>query len=113
MLPKARRLTSEEVEEVLKKGTPLHTPPQKGSKSLVSAKFLAKGTVFKAVAIVPKTVAKRATERNRLRRAVYRAIASLPIPKKPGVATFFVRSIPKPPLSPAFAEEIKSIVSKL
>ncbi|HEV8677442.1 MAG TPA: hypothetical protein VN701_01265 [Candidatus Paceibacterota bacterium] len=113
MLPKRSRLTSSEVEEVLKKGISLSIPAQKNQKSLISAKFVASKGHFRAVAIAPKSVAKSAVVRNRLRRAVYRAIASFPTPKKGGTAVFFVRSIPKGPLTPAFAEEIGIFLGKI
>ena len=113
MLPKSSRLSSREVEEVLKKGVSLHISPQKGRNSLISARFLATGGSFKAAAVAPKAVAKSAVVRNRLRRAVYRAIAGFPVPKRQGTAVFFVRSIPKGPLTPAFAQEIGPFLEKI
>jgi len=113
MLPKASRLTSQEVDEVLKKGRSLAISTKNGKNSLISAKFLATPGHFRAAAVAPKTVAKSAVVRNRLRRAVYRAIAASPTPKKGGIAVFFVRSIPKPPLTPAFAEEIGIFLDKI
>ena len=113
MLSKGKRLTSVEVEEVLKKGISLKISPLKGRNSLISAKFLAMPGPFRVAAVAPKSVAKSAVTRNRLRRAVYRAIAGLPAPKRHGIAIFFVRSTPKEPLTPAFAEEIKPIFDKI
>lgn len=113
MLAKSNRLTSAEVSEVLSKGRSLFVPASKSQKSLISAKFLAGSGHFKVAAIAPKSVAKGAVERNRLRRAVYRAVASLELPKKPGTTVVFVRNIPKGPLSPAFAEELQALFAKL
>ncbi len=113
MLPKNSRLTTSEVQEVLKKGTSIFISLPKGQKGLISAKFLPKPGVFKSAAVAPKSLAKSAVERNRLRRAVYRAILGFPTPKKGGFMIFFVRSIPKTPLTPAFAEEIGIFLNKI
>lgn len=113
MLPKSSRLTSKEVQEVLDKGRSIMISPSNGRKSLISAKFLPTSGTFRAAAVAPKSVAKSAIVRNRLRRAVYRAIAGFPAQKRRGIAIFFVRSIPKPPLTPAFAEEIGIFLDKI
>jgi RNase P protein component len=113
MLAKKARLTSREVEEVLTKGRSLAVSPKKGQKTLISLKFLATPGRFQAAAIAPKSVAKSAVVRNSLRRAVYRAVASLPAPKISGKAVFFVRSIPKKPFTPAFAEEVEALLQKI
>ena len=113
MLSKGKRLTSHDVDAVLERGVSLYIPTEKGQKTLISAKFLAIPGGFRAAAVAPKSVAKSAVVRNRLRRAVYRAIAGIPAPKRSGIAIFFVRSIPKEPLTPAFAEEIRVIFAKL
>lgn len=113
MLAKAARLTSGDVQEVLSKGRSIYIPLPAGQKGLISAKFLAMPGRFRAAAIAPKSVAKGAAVRNKLRRAVYRAIASLPTPKNPGIAVFFVRNIPKEPLTPAFAKEISIFFEKI
>jgi ribonuclease P protein component len=113
MLSKRNRLTSQEVEAVLQKGQSISISLPKGQRSLISAKFIASKGHFRAVAIAPKSVAKSAVVRNRLRRAVYRAIASFPTPKKGATTVFFVRSIPKGPLTPAFAEEIGIFLGKI
>ncbi len=113
MLPKASRLTSSQVAQVLKNGTSVFISPPKGRNSLISAKFLAIPGGFKTAAIAPKSVAKSAVSRNRLRRAVYRAIAGFPTPKMSGHMVFFVRSIPKSPLTPAFGPEISIFLQKI
>ncbi len=98
---------------MLEKGQTIYIPLPKGQKALISAKFLAIPGPFRAAAIAPKSVAKRAVERNKLRRAVYRAIAGLPSPTKGGIALFFVKNIPPKLLTPAFAEEIALIFEKI
>ncbi|MES2007211.1 MAG: ribonuclease P protein component [Patescibacteria group bacterium] len=113
MLKKSSRLSSRDVEEVLKKGISLNVSPLKGRNSPISAKFLKVPGTFRAAAVAPKSIAKSAVVRNRLRRAVYRAIAGLPTPKTPGIAVFFVRSIPNMALTPAFAREIALILEKI
>jgi ribonuclease P protein component len=113
MLKKSARLTRQDVEEVLKYGRSVSILTPKGQKSLISAKFLAKPGTFRAAAVAPKAVAKSAVVRNKLRRAVYRAIANLPAPKNPGIAVFFVRAIPKSPLTPAFEEEIQAFLARI
>jgi ribonuclease P protein component len=113
MLPKKARLTSPEVEEVLKRGVSVSITPKNGGKSLISLKFLAQLGGFKVSVVAPKSVAKSAVARNRLRRAVYRAISALPLPKKHGIAVFFVRSIPKAPLTPAYQEEVSLFFQKI
>ncbi len=113
MLPKGARLTSEDVQEVLTKGISLSIPPHMGRNRLISAKFLVLPGKFKSAAVAPKSLAKSAVERNRLRRSVYRAIANLPSPKVGGHAVFFVKNIPKTPLTPAFEEEISIFLQKI
>lgn len=113
MLPKHSRLSSREVDEVLKKGLSFKISPTRGGNSLISLKFLPVSGGFKAAAVVPKAIAKSAVVRNRIRRAVYRAIANLPTPKRSGIAVFFVRHIPKGPLTPAFEEEINAFFQKI
>lgn len=65
---------------------------------------------LRSAAVVSKAVAKRAVDRNRLRRALYRALQSL---SGEGRAVFFVQQIPPPPLSTAFARDLAALQSKL
>jgi RNase P protein component len=113
MLPKGKRLTSSDVQTVLSRGISISISPQKGRNNLISARFLATPGGFRVAAVAPKSVAKSAVVRNRLRRAVYRAVAGLPTPKKSGAVVFFVRSIPKEALTPAFAGEISIFLEKI
>lgn len=109
MLPKKRRLSSAEVREVLARGKSIRG-------SVLSAKYVENKGPFRASAVASKAVAKRAVDRNRLRRALYQALATLP----PGLAgalsntkiVFFIRSVPDP-LTPALREDIKGIIGKI
>jgi ribonuclease P protein component len=71
MLAKSRRLTAHEVREVLKNGRSLRA----GSVSARYTRVVGKG---KAAVVVNTKVAKRAVDRNRLRRQVFSALPSLP-----------------------------------
>lgn len=109
MLPKKRRLSAEEVREVLKHGKGVRT----GS---VSLKYVEKQGLFRAAAVAPKAVAKSAVERNRLRRALYRVLATLP-PEEAQVlrntlGVFFIQRIPTP-LTPGLREDISGLLKKL
>jgi RNase P protein component len=109
MLPKKRRLTSAEVALVIAMG--------KSQRSgVLSLKYVANKGFFKAAVVAPKSVAKRAVDRNRLRRALYRAISDLS-PQEMAVlstsmAVFFIRSVPTP-LLPTLREDIRSILTKI
>lgn len=70
MLPKAKRLTSAEVRAVLKEGKPVRV-------GAVSARYTT-ATASKAAVVVSTKVAKKATDRNRLRRLGYQALTKLP-----------------------------------
>lgn len=96
MLPKARRLTSPEVKAVLARGRSRRAVH-------LSMKYLASPTPLKTSVIVPKSVAKRAVERNRLRRAVYRTLTPH---SGAGNAIIFVQKKPQEPMSAVFAEDV-------
>ena len=104
MLPKRSRLKSDEVQAVLSRGIAVASPGAKGKKSLISMKFLALPGPFKSAVVAPKSLVKSAVGRNRVRRAVYRAVAETPPPHRTGHAIRLVREIPKSPLTPAYAE---------
>lgn len=96
MLPKRGRLSAAEVREILKSG-------RSARGGGVSAKYIrAQGS--KAAVVVSKKVAKTAVLRNRLRRAVYAALAALPADRH---VVFFIQ---KPVLDKA---ELMSLCSKL
>ncbi len=119
MLSRMRRLRSAEVNEVLAKGRPVRLPAapgatQAGGRAL-SARILRteKGGMRSAV-VVPKSVAKTAVMRNRLRRAAYGALAELHSGTNGNMQIiFFVRSIPPPPLAPALRDEIGGILKNV
>lgn len=96
MLPKRRRLSAREVKEVLSRG-------QRRRTSLLSAQYIAGTNPLRASAVVSSKVAKKATERNRLRRALYRALETY---QGTGTAVIFIQKIPPAPLAPAFAKDL-------
>ncbi len=109
MLPKKRRLSSAEVREVIARGKSVRG-------AVLSLKYVTNKGFFRAAVVVPKSVAKRAVDRNRLRRTLYRSLATLPSPKTQvlnnTMAVFFLRSIPSP-LAPALRDDISAIISKI
>lgn len=103
MLPKKGRLTAAQVQDVLTRGRSVRT-------SLLSAKYVAGSNGVQVSAVVSKKVAKHAVERNRIRRALYRALHSFNVK---GMAVVFVQKIPDGPLTPAFAEDLVVLAGKL
>lgn len=63
--------------------------------------------------VVPKSLAKKAVMRNRLRRALYRALAASTMVGLKGKAVCFVRVVPKDSLTPTFSEELTQLLPKL
>lgn len=83
MLPKRLRLRSAEVKEVLQKGKSLRVGPYAG-------KFLEGRKPLGVAVIVSKKTARKATERNSLRRKAYRDLERLTLPQG-GALALFVR----------------------
>jgi ribonuclease P protein component len=106
MLHTRKRLRAHEVREIMAKGRSARAPH-------LSMKFLNTSQPFRAAAVVPKSLARKAVLRNRLRRALYRALASSPLAAKKISAVFFVRSIPRDALAPAFAHELGALASTI
>ncbi len=103
MLSKSRRLTSNDVTRVLKQG--------RSKRALfLSMKFLELQTPLRTSAVVSKSVARRAVERNRLRRAVYQALTPL---SGHGYAVVFVQKIPPEGMSLAFKEDIAQLFKNM
>lgn len=103
-----RRLRSAEVNEVLAKGRPVR------GKALSARVLRTDGGGMRSAVVVPKSVAKTAVMRNRLRRVAYRALAELQSAANGNMhIIFFVRSIPPPPLSTALRDEIGAIISEV
>ncbi len=73
-------------------------------------KFVSTTHPLKTSAVVSKSVARKAVERNRLRRAVYRALDSVLYQQAGfsghGHAVLFVQKIPPQELSKAFNSEV-------
>ena len=81
MLSKTRRLTAAEVREVLKKGRAMRVGD-------ISARYIA-ASKGRAAMVVSTKVAKRAVDRNRLRRQGY---AALPSSLPRATVVFFIQS---------------------
>ena len=81
MLPKSARLSASEVRAILQKGRSVRL-------GTVSVKYI-KATGSKAAVVVSSKVAKKAVERNRLRRAAYLALPKLP---RDVHAVFFIQN---------------------
>ncbi len=103
MLSKRRRLSAKEVRDIIAGGRPVRA-------SLLSAKYIAGTEPLRAAVVVSKKISKKAVIRNRLRRAVYRALASY---NARGAAVIFVQKIPEGALTPAFSLELVVLLSKL
>jgi len=70
MLSRRHRLRSDEVAEIMRRGKSLRG-------TYLSAKIIERGDTIRYAAVVPKAVAKKAVDRNRLRRALYKATAAI------------------------------------
>ena len=106
MLKKSKRLRSNEVEQVMKNGRSLRS-------THLQVKFAPTGLSFRSAAVVPKSIARKATARNTLRRALYRALLTTNTSTCKGNAVFFVRSVPKEKSAAVFAEELTQLTTKL
>ncbi len=96
MLPKRQRLVSAEVREVLTRGR-----SRRGT--YVSIKRIPTNEPLRVSVVVAKAVAKKAVDRNRLRRACYRALSPL---SGTGRAVVFVIKVPPGALTPTFRTEL-------
>lgn len=76
-------------------------------------KYLQNKEPFRLAVIVPKSLARKATLRNRLRRAAYDSLPSTSLSSFTGYALFFVRSIPSEPLRTVFKAEAAQLLSKI
>ena len=103
MLPKRRRLSAEEVRNIIAGGRSARV-------SLLSVKYVANTKPLRAAAVVSKKISKKAVIRNRLRRAIYRALSSL---EAHGDIVIFVQKVPEGALTPAFSAELVVLLSKL
>jgi ribonuclease P protein component len=98
MLPKVSRLTAGEVRAILKEGKSVRTP------SLLAKYGL--GSSAKIAVVVSKKIARKAIQRNAIRRSVYHSLPQA-LPSKKHVA-FLVLKYPAD-----YAPDIKIICSKL
>ena len=103
MLPKRRRLSAEEVREIIAKGRPVRA-------SFLSLKYISGPQALRAAVVVSKKISKKAVIRNRVRRALYRALHTM---DGKGSVVVFVQKIPDTALTPAFSEELMVLLAKL
>jgi ribonuclease P protein component len=101
MLSSGRRLRAEEVREVIRRGKTLRG-------SFVSVKLLADVSPLRSAAVVKKSLVRGAVGRNRLRRGLYRALATGTRSMR-GRAVFFIDTIPQGSLTPLFREDIERL----
>jgi ribonuclease P protein component len=110
MLTKSKRLRSAEVEQVMKSGRSLRS-------AHLQVKFVVTDGYLRSAAVVPKSLVRKASSRNLLRRALYRALAAQNMANNKanikGSAVFFVRVVPKERPTAVFAEELTQLLSKL
>ncbi len=106
MLSRHRRLRASEVEKVLSLGRSVRG-------GHLSMKFLQNKEPFRLAVIVPKSIARKATLRNKLRRAGYDSLGTLSLTSHTGHALFFVRSIPKDALRTIFKQEAATLLTKI
>lgn len=109
MLAKHARLRASEVKEVLIRGTSVRV---KGAPYL-SVKFIREEGPFRAAVVVPKSISRGAVVRNRVRRAVYRALKSLSNSPRAVRAVFFVQKLPQDPIAQFLRTNIESLIQKI
>lgn len=103
MRPKKQRLTAVEVRSVLRRG-------HSSRAGHLSLKHLPAATPLRISVVVAKSVAKKATERNRLRRSVYRTLQTH---AGQGLAVVFVQKIPPPPQQAAFSADLAVLLKNI
>jgi ribonuclease P protein component len=103
MLSKKKRVTKELFPVILKKGGTLST-------SLFSFRYIP-SEIPRYAFVAPKTVAKKAVDRNKLRRQGYAALRLYNL--KPCSGVFFYKKQAKAPLFQSIKEDVGSILSKI
>ena len=76
----------------------------------LSAKYYASTEPLRMASVVSKKVAKSAVVRNRLRRALYRALTPL---SGSGRLIVFIQRIPETPLTTAFSADLAELFKKI
>lgn len=104
MVPRKGRLRSSEVREVLLRGRSVRG-------SYLSVKIQKHTGPARVAVVVKKALVKGSVERNRVRRALYRALVQNGFDT--GLVVCFVQKIPPPPLTTAFAAELSDIYKKI
>jgi len=105
MLARKSRIGTKGLGEVFRLGVSLRTP-------FLSLKYQYSPTPLLCAVVVSKKIAKKAVERNRIRRAVYRALTPLRLGKS-GTLVVFVQKVPSDPLTPAFTSELCAVWGKI
>jgi ribonuclease P protein component len=100
MLKKARRLSSVDLKEVLTRGRSKRA-------TFLSMKYLTLPEPLRTSVVVPKSTARKATERNRLRRAAYHALVGA---TGQGKVVVFVQKSPQRALQAAFAKDLTQLL---
>ncbi len=101
MIASGSRLRAAEVRELLAQGS-------RARAGALSMRYLASTEPLRSAVVAPKSRFKTAVQRNRLRRAVYRALAELPTSR--GRAVFFIEAVPSLPLTPAYGRDLRSLL---
>ncbi|MBX4192169.1 ribonuclease P protein component [Candidatus Parcubacteria bacterium] len=107
MLSHGARLRASEVRQIIKSGKSLRS----AAAPHVSLKYMQSPT-FRAAIVVSKSIARTATERNRLRRAAYNALREL-APSFHAQAVLFIQKRPSSPLAPTLRTEVQSLIGSL
>ena len=105
MLAKARRLSAKQVQAVLRSGLRARSP-------LLSCRFVgAREGESAFAAVVPLRIAGAVVKRNKLRRALYDAIASAP--KPPVKAVVMLEKNPTGELAPSLRADIVDLFTQI
>jgi len=100
MLPKTQRLRAHEVRSIIANGRSVRA-------THLSARYIPGTQGLRAAVVVSKKLAHGAVERNRVRRAVYRALRRH---RATGTTVLFVQKIPPTPLEPTFLKDILTLL---
>ena len=105
MLPRTERLRTKEVEVTIQLG-------RSARAGVLSLKYAPTPGHSRCAVVVSKKVAKKATDRNNLRRRVYAALERVVLPKNIA-AVFFVQRIPPTPRVATFTQDILQLCSNI
>ncbi len=106
MLPKKQRLSTEEVQEVITKGRSVRG-------TTLSIKYTENKGYFHAAVVVSKKVAKKAVDRNRLRRTIYMILSNMKEGLNGRNMVFFILKAPNMNTEQVFLDEIILLLKKI